>query len=97
MRPVACCRGCRRRGEFDVILCSERLEHVDHPEHVVEHIHALSTPQTRVVVSVPIEAPKVRVKGLLQRIGLLDRLFPHIEPARASGTCMPSPARCCAR
>ncbi len=71
------------RGEFDVILCSEMLEHVDHPERVLEHIHALATPKTRVVVSVPIEAPKVRVKAMLHRVGLLGRLFPHIEPGQS--------------
>lgn len=71
------------RGEFDVILCSEMLEHVDHPERVLEHIHTLATPKTRVVVSVPIEAPKVRLKTLLHRVGLLDRLFPTIEPGQS--------------
>lgn len=67
------------RGEFDVIVCSEMLEHVEQPELVLEHLHALATPQTRVVVSVPIEAPKVAVKSVLHRLGLLGRLFPDIE------------------
>ncbi len=71
------------RGEFDVILCSEMLEHVEDPAIVLEHLRSLATPETRVVVSVPIEAPKVRLKGLLQRLGLLDRLFPHIEPGQS--------------
>ncbi len=71
------------RGEFDVILCSEMLEHVEHPEIVLEHLHSLATRQTRVVVSVPIEAPKLLLKGMLQRLGLLGRLFPRIEPGQS--------------
>ncbi len=71
------------RGEFDVILCSEMLEHVDDPALVLEHLHSLATPTTRIVVSVPIEAPKVRLKELLHRVGLLDRLFPHVEPGQS--------------
>ena len=71
------------RGEFEVILCSEMLEHVEEPAMVLEHLRSLATPTTRIVVSVPIEAPKVRLKALLHRLGLLDRLFPHIEPGQS--------------
>ena len=71
------------RGEFDVILCSEMLEHVEEPGVVLDHLRALATPSTRVVVSVPIEAPKVRLKALLGRLGLLERLFPNIEPGQS--------------
>ncbi|HET8570163.1 MAG TPA: class I SAM-dependent methyltransferase [Candidatus Limnocylindria bacterium] len=71
------------RGAFDVILCSEMLEHVSEPGRVVANIHAVCAPTTRVVVSVPIEAPKVLVKTVLARLGLLERLFPGIEPAQS--------------
>jgi 2-polyprenyl-3-methyl-5-hydroxy-6-metoxy-1,4-benzoquinol methylase len=71
------------RGEFDVVLCSEMLEHVERPEAVLAGIHALATAETRIVVSVPNEAPKLRVKSLLRRLGLLGRLFPRIEPGRS--------------
>lgn len=71
------------RGEFDVILCSEMLEHVEEPGRVLGHLRSLATPTTRVVVSVPIEAPKVRLKALLSRLGLLERLFPNIEPGQS--------------
>ena len=71
------------RGTFDVILCSEMLEHVRHPERVATNLAALCTPATRVVVSVPIEAPKLAIKGVLKRLGLLDRLFPGIEQGQS--------------
>lgn len=71
------------QGEFEVVICSEMLEHVAHPERVVEHIQRIATAATRVVVSVPIERPKVRVKAVLRRLGLLERLFPGIEPAQS--------------
>ena len=67
-------------GDFDVIVCSEVLEHVPHPRRVVDNIHALSTAATRVVVTVPIEGPKIAVKGLLTRLGVFRALFPNIEP-----------------
>ncbi len=71
------------RGEFDVILCSEMLEHVEEPGVVLDHLRSLATPATRIVVSVPIEAPKVRLKAMLSRLGLLERLFPNIEPGQS--------------
>lgn len=71
------------RGEFDVILCSEMLEHVEEPGTVLDHLRSLATPATRIVVSVPIEAPKVRLKAVLGRLGLLERLFPNIEPGQS--------------
>ena len=67
------------RGTFEVVLCSEMLEHVDHPERVIGSIAALCTPDTRVVISVPIEGPKVAIKAVLARLGLLDRFFAGIE------------------
>lgn len=70
-------------GEFDVILCSEMLEHVAQPEEVLGRIAAMSTAATRIVVSVPLEAPKLRVKEALRRIRLLERLFPGIEPGQS--------------
>ncbi len=67
------------RGEFDVILCSEMLEHVADPRSVLCNIHALATPGTRLIVSVPIEAPKLFVKKILRSTGLFRVLFPGIE------------------
>lgn len=68
-----------RPGEFDVILCSEMLEHTKHPATVLGHIRALCTPTTRVVLSVPIESRKLRAKALLRRVGLLRAVAGDVE------------------
>lgn len=71
------------RGEFDLIICSEMLEHVRQPRSVLENIRALADGHTRIVVTVPIEKPKVWSKSILQRTGLLDVLFHGIETGQS--------------
>lgn len=71
------------RGEFDVIICSETLEHVQNPRAVLENIHRISTADTRIVISIPIEAPKVFIKKLLSTTGLLKVLFGSIEAGQS--------------
>jgi SAM-dependent methyltransferase len=71
------------RGEFDVILCSEMLEHTEDPAAVLGSIRALATRDTRIVVSVPIEAPKVRIKQALHRLGLLRLVAGNVEPRQS--------------
>ncbi len=68
-----------RPGEFDVVLCSEMLEHTKDPATVLRHIRALCTPTTRVVLSVPIESRKLRAKALLRRFGLLRVIAGDVE------------------
>jgi SAM-dependent methyltransferase len=72
------------RGEFDVILCSEMLEHTADPAAVLRNIRELATADTRIVLSVPIEAPKVRVKQLLHRVGLLRLIAGDVEPHQSA-------------
>jgi 2-polyprenyl-3-methyl-5-hydroxy-6-metoxy-1,4-benzoquinol methylase len=70
-------------GEFDVVICSEMLEHVVDPRAAVEHLHAAVDRKARVVLSIPIEAPKLAIKRALAAVGLLGLLFPGIEPGRS--------------
>lgn len=70
-------------GEFDVIIASEMLEHVPHPRRVLENMAAIATTDTRVVISVPIEKPKLLVKSILRKTGLLGLLFPGIEAGQS--------------
>ena len=70
-------------GEFDVIICSEMLEHVTDPGAVIANIANICTVKTRIVLTVPIEAPKVAMKRWLQRMGVLHFLFPGIEPGQS--------------
>lgn len=67
------------KGQFDVIICSEMIEHVDNPRAVIENIYKISTPQTRIVISVPLEGPKLFIKKLLHSLGLFKLLFSNIE------------------
>jgi SAM-dependent methyltransferase len=44
-----------RAGYFDVVIISDVLEHVLHPERVVEHLTRICGPNTRLIVHVPWE------------------------------------------
>lgn len=68
-----------RRGQFSVIVCSETLEHVLNPEKVVANIASLSNMDTRVIMTVPNERPKLLVKKLLSRLGIFRWILPGIE------------------
>ena len=66
-------------GEFSVIICSEVLEHVNRPGDVLGNIHRLAGPDTRIIISIPTERPKILVKKALRVLGLFRLLFPGIE------------------
>ncbi len=70
-------------GEFDVIIISEMLEHVERPRTVLEQVHAIATPQTRIVITVPNEKPKLVIKDVLKFLRLFDLLFPGIEEGQS--------------
>ncbi len=70
-------------GEFDVIIISEMLEHVDNPRTVLEQVHAICTPATRLVITVPNERPKLIIKDILRAVRLFDLLFPGIEEGQS--------------
>ena len=72
-----------KRGEFDLIICSEMLEHVRQPRSVLENIWAIADQNTRIVVTVPIEMPKVWSKRILRGLGLMDVLFRGIETGQS--------------
>ena len=71
------------QGEFNVIICSEMLEHVENPRKVLENIYEIATPDTRIVVSIPIESTKVFIKKCLRTIGLFKMIFPRIEEGQS--------------
>lgn len=70
-------------GEFDVIICSEMLEHVHNPRAVLENIYSISTVNTRIVISIPIEATKNFIKKVLRTPGLLKVIFKGIEASQS--------------
>ncbi|MEI8012428.1 MAG: class I SAM-dependent methyltransferase [Candidatus Omnitrophota bacterium] len=68
-----------KQGEFSVIICSEMLEHVANPDKVIDAIRKISTTSTRIIISVPNEAPKIQLKKFLWKIGFLQLLMKGIE------------------
>ena len=67
------------KGEFSVIICSEMLEHVVSPRLVLQNIHAIATPATRIILTVPYEKPKLVIKKVLTSTGIFKMILPGIE------------------
>ena len=61
------------------------LEHVEDPRAVIENIYAIANQETRIILSVPIETPKLVVKDVLSKVGLFNVLFPGIEEGQSEG------------
>ena len=79
---IARCRDleeCRSR-EFDLIVCSNVLEHVGFPRSIVDQILQIAAPGTQIFIEVPFESPfgaTLVVRRLIQ-FGLLALLRPSI-------------------
>lgn len=71
------------RGDFSVIVCSEMLEHVPDPRTCLANIAAIAGPDCRIVLTVPNELPKLRIKALLVKTGLMGKIMPGIEQAQS--------------
>jgi 2-polyprenyl-3-methyl-5-hydroxy-6-metoxy-1,4-benzoquinol methylase len=71
------------KGEFSVIICAEVLEHVSEPRKVIENILRISEPTTRIILSVPNEEAKLRLKTLLSKIGIMRLILPGIETVQS--------------
>jgi len=72
-----------KRGQFSVIICSETLEHVLDPQKVIENISKICNKNTRVIITVPNEKPKLILKNWLTRAGALHWLMPNIEEGQS--------------
>ncbi len=83
-RPVLQADGTRglpfRSGTFDLVLCTEVLEHVPDPPRLLAELWRVCTTTGEVILTVPIERPKLIVKSVLRRTPLFGWLFPGIEP-----------------
>ena len=62
-------------GSFDVVLCTEVLEHTVDPARVLRELTRVVTPAGRVMVSIPNEATIDRVKRTIRRIPVLRTLL----------------------
>jgi ubiquinone/menaquinone biosynthesis C-methylase UbiE len=62
-------------GAFDVVVCTEVLEHVPDPAGVVAELMRVAGPSGRVVVSIPNEVNIDRAKRTLRRLPLIRQLL----------------------
>ena len=60
---------------FQRLICTEVLEHVEHPEAVLDEMRRTATHDAIIVLSVPNEALINRIKSLLWRTGLHRLVF----------------------
>jgi 2-polyprenyl-3-methyl-5-hydroxy-6-metoxy-1,4-benzoquinol methylase len=70
---------CKAQG-FDMIVCSNVLEHIGQPRTIMDQIREIAGPQTKVFVEVPFESP-FRAQLLLRRMaqwGVLAMTRPSI-------------------
>lgn len=67
-------------SSFDVIICSQILEHVASPISIMKNISKLAKNDAKIVVSVPNELFMLRIKRFLSKTGLMSKLLPGIEP-----------------
>ena len=67
-------------ASFDVVLCTEVLEHTQHPEQVLRELTRVGTPDARIVVSIPNEANIDRAKRLIRRVPLLRTMLHSLAP-----------------
>lgn len=62
-------------GSFAVVLCTEVLEHTQHPDVVIRELMRVAAPDGRVVVSIPNEGNIDRAKRVLRALPLVNRLL----------------------
>jgi len=65
---------------FDLVVCSEVLEHVPEPAQLIAELWRVCSQDGWVILTVPIEGPKLLVKAILRHMRLLNHLLPGIEP-----------------
>lgn len=69
-----------QQQSFDVIICSQVLEHVVNPDAIMKNIYKLAKKDARIVISVPNELFMLSIKKMIKKIGIMDLLLPGIEP-----------------
>ena len=62
-------------GSFDIVLCTEVLEHTVAPELVLRELVRVAAPGARVVVSIPNEAAIDRAKRTIRRLPIIRTLL----------------------
>lgn len=65
--------------EYTNIYCSEVIEHIPHPEILIQELHRTATEKTKaIVISTPNEPLIQKFKDILIKIGIFKWIFPHL-------------------
>ncbi len=64
-----------QKGVFDSVICTEVLEHVEHPDQILGEILRVARPTAHIALSVPNEKLINRVKDWIIRMGLGGLFF----------------------
>lgn len=65
--------------DFDIIVCSETLEHIPDYQAALLNIASLGNSGSIFIFTVPLESLKNKIKKLLNQLGLFDLFFRGIE------------------
>jgi len=68
-----------KKRQFDKIICSEVLEHVEEPERVLKEIKKISRKESIVVISIPNEGLINKIKAILQKLRIFGLFFPKLS------------------
>jgi len=66
-------------AKADVVICSETLEHIPDYRQALDQIEALLNEDSLLILTVPLEGLKNKVKNVLNKLGLMKLFFPGIE------------------
>lgn len=72
-----------RSKKYDKIFSSEVIEHLEHPEKMIDEIVAIAKPESLIVISFPNEHLIGRIKFVLLKLGLFKILFKGLPPQMA--------------
>lgn len=64
---------------FDIIICSETLEHVVDPYKAIKEIRRVAEDDAEIIFSVPDEQMLKNIKSTFVKLNLFDIIFPRIE------------------
>lgn len=64
---------------FEVVICSEVLEHVIDPENAVKELHRIVKEKGVVIITVPYEKMLTFIKHCLKKVGVYKILFSNLE------------------
>ena len=65
-------------GYFDAAVCTEVIEHTEHPDKVVSELSRIVRPNGRIVITAPNESLINTIKDIVWKLGLFDLVFPNV-------------------